>query len=406
MTNEVPPVELRPIFPALDTLRAVGALAVLTTHTAFAAGAYLRNGVFGALLARLDVGVAIFFVLSGFLLSRPYLARASLRLSWPSTRGYYEKRLLRIYPVYAIAAVAALALIPENSQLGFRRWLYTLLLADTYTQKQLPQGLTHMWSLAVEVAFYLILPALMVLALGRSGASGRRLGSLLVGMVGVSVLWHLVIAGWLEPQVAGAPGVWLPAYLTWFAAGISLAWIHVTLQRSPGTRWINAVPRLAAQPGLCWSFVAGLMLIASTPVAGPTLLLVSTPEAALTKHLIYAAIGTLVVMTGVWTSPGAYVRVMTSRIGRHLGHISYSVFCIHLSIITLVLWLTGYEPFFGHGIQIWLATVALTLVTAELVYRFVELPFLRIKRRVRPPKNVSDPHATENANSTTRPTHP
>ena len=59
---------MAPEFPVLDTLRAVGALAVLTTHAAFWSGDYTQHGVWGTLLARLDVGVAIFFVLSGFLL--------------------------------------------------------------------------------------------------------------------------------------------------------------------------------------------------------------------------------------------------------------------------------------------------------------------------------------------------
>ena len=68
-----PPPETAPTFPLLDTMRAVGALCVLTTHAAFWAGDYTRHGTWGTVLARLDVGVAIFFVLSGFLLSRPWL---------------------------------------------------------------------------------------------------------------------------------------------------------------------------------------------------------------------------------------------------------------------------------------------------------------------------------------------
>ncbi len=72
-----------PVFPVLDTLRAVGALAVLTTHTSFQSGDYIGHGVWGTVLSRLDSGVAIFFVLSGFLLSRPYLARAAAGLPRP-----------------------------------------------------------------------------------------------------------------------------------------------------------------------------------------------------------------------------------------------------------------------------------------------------------------------------------
>ena len=95
-------VPLRPDFPGLDWLRAVGALAVLTTHVAFQTGEYFRHGTLGTLLARLDVGVALFFVLSGFLLSRDWWVRHELGLEPQRTRRYALKRALRILPVYVV----------------------------------------------------------------------------------------------------------------------------------------------------------------------------------------------------------------------------------------------------------------------------------------------------------------
>ena len=111
---------LAPQMPELDTLRAVGALAVLTTHAGFWAGDYTRLGVRGTLLARLDVGVAIFFVLSGFLLSRPYLARAATGQGAPATGRYLWKRFLRIAPVYVLTVVVALV-SSERTRPGPRR---------------------------------------------------------------------------------------------------------------------------------------------------------------------------------------------------------------------------------------------------------------------------------------------
>ncbi len=110
-----------PQFPVLDTLRAVGALAVLTTHTAFQTGEYLGNGVGGMLLARLDVGVAIFFVLSGFLLSRPYLARRALGLPAPALGTYYEKRVLRIFPCTSSPSWSPCCSSPANEGSGAAR---------------------------------------------------------------------------------------------------------------------------------------------------------------------------------------------------------------------------------------------------------------------------------------------
>lgn len=392
-------VEVRPQFPVLDSLRAIGALAVLTTHTAFQSGDYLRHGVFGTVLARLDVGVAIFFVLSGFLLSRPYVVRGALAMKPPRTGRYYLNRLLRIYPVYAVTVIIALLFIPDNEQPGLGQWVTSLLLLDSYTEPQLPHGLTHMWSIAAEVGFYVLLPGLMALAVGRAGLRTGRILGVLASMTLLSVVWHLYLDEVVDSSVTASSGIWLPAYLTWFAVGIGLAVAHVRLQAGSTHPILTALPRIGRMPGVCWTAVLGLMLIVATPIAGPTLFQVGTAGESLAKHLVYAAIGGLLVITGVWTSPGRYARWMSARLSRHLGHISYSVFCIHLSVITLVMWLTGYPLFQGHGLQIWLLTLAITLLASEVLYRLLELPFLRLKSGGRP-RPTTTPSTADSASST------
>src|SRR6478752_1099679 len=115
-------VRVRGTLPALDSMRAVASVAVLATHAAFWGGAYAHQG-YGTALARLDVGVAIFFVLSGFLLSRAWFERYAHQTAAPRTRAYLWHRLLRIYPVYLIAAVAALALLPSNDGTSLATWV-------------------------------------------------------------------------------------------------------------------------------------------------------------------------------------------------------------------------------------------------------------------------------------------
>jgi peptidoglycan/LPS O-acetylase OafA/YrhL len=370
-----------PQFPVLDTLRAVGALAVLTTHTSFQTGEYLGNGVWGTLLARLDVGVAIFFVLSGFLLSRPYLARRALELPAPELGTYYEKRALRILPVYVVAVLAAYLFVAGNEEAGPPDWLASLVLVDPFVGKALPYGLTHMWSLAAEVSFYLVLPALMLVAL-RGGLRARRVTVLMGVMVAVNLLW-LQISPSLDDQVAGSPGLWLPAYLTWFAAGIALALVHVRYQLGTGSRVVAHVVELGRQPGVCWAIAAGLLLVAATPLAGPTLLEAPTVAESSVKHVLYALVGTVLVLSGVFTPPGAFRNVMTWAPLRHLGRISYSIFCIHLSLLAAAFHLNGIGVFTGHGLRIWATTLALSLVASEVLYRVVELPALRLKGRLR-----------------------
>jgi peptidoglycan/LPS O-acetylase OafA/YrhL len=393
-------VEVAPQFPVLDTLRAVGALAVLTTHTSFQTGEYLGNRVGGTLLARLDVGVAIFFVLSGFLLSRPYLARRVLDLPAPALVTYYEKRVLRIFPVYVVAVVVALLFVPGNEGSGVLDWLSSLFLLDSFVSKSLPYGLTHMWSLAVEVCFYLVLPALMLLVVGRR-LSGRRVGPVLVAMTVTSVVWH-ALAPRIDDHVAGSPGLWLPAYLTWFAMGIGLALVHVQHQQGQHSTIGRLVVALGRQPGVCWSLAAGLMLVAATPLAGPTLLEAPTVAESITKHLLYALIGTLLVLSGVFAVPGAYRSVMGWGPLRHLGHISYSIFCIHLALLAAAFELTGTEVFTGHGLRIWATTLVLSLVAAEILYRVVEMPALRLKGTLRRRESAASRTSSPDTTATTR----
>src|SRR6478752_4504078 len=94
---------------SLTGLRAVAALLIVGTHAAYGTG-QLANGYVGALYARLEVGVPIFFVLSGFLLFRPWVRAAAHGTSPPLMRRYVFRRLQRIAPAYLAVVVVAYAL--------------------------------------------------------------------------------------------------------------------------------------------------------------------------------------------------------------------------------------------------------------------------------------------------------
>jgi peptidoglycan/LPS O-acetylase OafA/YrhL len=387
-----PPPATSFTFPLLDTMRAIGALCVLTTHTAFWAGDYTRNGTWGTFLARLDVGVAIFFVLSGFLLSRAWLSRAADGDSAPRVRPYLWKRFLRITPVYVVTVVLALTFIEANNDATIRDWISTLLMLDVYHGDGFPAGLTQMWSLSVEVAFYVALPVLMLVLVGRRRLRAGRVMTGLVLMAAVSVWWHVDGAARIGH---GQPLQWLPAFLTWFAAGILLALVQVLHARGRAPSLTRPFVALARQPGSCWTLVAGLVLISATPLAGPTMLAAPSTAESLTKHLLYGAIGFLIVLSGVFNDPRSrYSRFMGHPLGRRLGWISYGIFCLHLPILHFVMWMTGWQLFVGRGLAIWALTLALSLVAADLSYRLLERPALRLKgvwSRPRPAASSTSP---------------
>ncbi|MCW2832612.1 MAG: acyltransferase [Nocardioides sp.] len=375
-------VDERPDFPGLDVLRAVGAIAVLTTHVAFQTGEYFRHGTLGVVLARLDVGVALFFVLSGFLLSRPFWARAVLERPAPRMRTYATKRFWRIFPIYVVAAGVALAFVPGNEDRGVPELLRSMTMLDTFVSRSLPYGLTQMWSLAVEVTFYVVLPLLMWFATGGGRGALRRSTPVLVGLPAISAVWILWVAPALADERAWSPTLWLPGFLSWFAAGLWLAREHVLQQAGRATGLGRRVAALGCQPGTCWVAASGLLLLTATPIAGPISLEPGTPAEALVKNVCYTAIGLLVVAAGAWSSPtGVYHRVASARILRHVGHVSYAIFCLHLIVLAGLLEMVDYDIFTGDFPRIWAMTLFGTLVVSEIAYWLVERPAIAFGRR-------------------------
>ena len=104
----------------------------------------------------------MFFALSGFLLWRGHAAAARGLRPVPATGHYLRSRLIRIMPAYLVAVVVILTLLPD-AKADLTVWLANLTLTQIYVPLTLTAGLTQMWSLAVEVSFYLALPVIALL---------------------------------------------------------------------------------------------------------------------------------------------------------------------------------------------------------------------------------------------------
>jgi peptidoglycan/LPS O-acetylase OafA/YrhL len=363
--------------PALDSVRFIGVLAVILTHVGFHAGVYTSTGTFGHLMSRMAVGVSVFFVLSGFLLSREWLVRAVRSEPAPSAGRYYWKRWWRIMPAYLCVAVVCLLAFSANHDRGVGGWLRTLAMADSYTTHALPDGFTQTWSLTTEVAFYLVLPLLMLALVGRRVRPVRIVAGLLV-LVALTLVWLATMDS--ISAFDGRPvGNWLPAYLSWFAAGIGLAAVHTAPASFPRTH--RALTALASSAGSCWVLAAAALLVASTPLAGPWLLLPLTPGEEIVRHVLYLAVGVLVIVPAAFGSPESrYVRFLAAPLPRHLGHISYSMFLVHMALIQAVMKVFGLQQFGGHFVLILVLTLVSSIAVSEVLYRFVERPFVRLSR--------------------------
>jgi peptidoglycan/LPS O-acetylase OafA/YrhL len=362
---------------ALTGVRAVAALLVVLTHAAYTTGKY-PQGYYGLALSRAEIGVPIFFVLSGFLLFRPWVAaarRASDPASAsgytpPSVRRYAWHRVRRIMPAYVVTVLAAYALYhfreagpnPGHTWEGLLRNLsLTHIYADNYVYRFLHQGLTQMWSLAVEAAFYVVLPALAWLLLVLLCRRKWRPALLYVGLTGLFAItpaW-LVLVHTTDFLPDGAR-LWLPTYLAWFVGGMLLAVLQVT-----GAR---------AYALVCIPLAVVSYFIASTPVAGEPTTSPALLSEALVKAVFYAAIATLIVAPLALTGSGGkvswYSRVLGSRPMVFLGEISYEIFLIHLIIMELVMVEVLRTPVYtGSMMALFIGTLVATIPPAWLLHR-------------------------------------
>ncbi len=351
--------------PALDGVRAVAAIAIVVTHVAFQTGS-VQDGPLGALQARLDCGVAIFFALSGFLLVRPWLDGD------PLPRGaYFARRAARVFPAYWLAMTAAVLVDRPDAWTAVTHvWLgqvYAGRLLDDFTQT---------WSLSAEVAFYLVLPV------------GAPLLARYTPRRQLAILGGLAVAGlaltWLVRADVGIPdraGFWMPVHLSWFAGGIALAVLirpgAATAGLDTPVRWLR---QCAAAPGTVWAVAVVVLAFASTPLAGPLTLIAPTSGTAVMKELLYTVVAVLVLAPFVTTPAGpAYGlrATLASPVGRWLGHLSYGIFLWHLLVLHAVFVVLDRPRFAGGELTVLVWTLLGSIVIAALSWHLVEAPILR-----------------------------
>ncbi|MDA0568022.1 acyltransferase [Streptomonospora sp. S1-112] len=387
---------------ALDGVRALAALMVLVFHVAIETGAALAPGVLGALLATGELGVPLFFALSGLLLYRPWARAAFDDTPLPRARPYLWRRALRVLPAYWLVAVVALLLWSREHLNSGAVWAQVMTLTyvfdtDPWYVGTGPYGLGQTWSLSVEATFYALLP-LLALLLHRAAARGRpgpavRGRRLLVGLALITAVGVLALLPQYYPEPRPYMYAWLPRCLGMFAVGMGLAVLGEWAWREGGKagaadgpvrRFCRTLPRAAT---LCWLLAGAMYLLAATPAAGPRFVgvdgfWISLVSMATSMGFAFFVIAPVALRPARPAGPppvraggGAWLEALLGhRVMRYLGRISYGVFL--WQFIVLYLWrdFTGQEIFTG---SFWLDVIPVaagTVVLADLTYRFVERP--------------------------------
>ncbi|MBP1818546.1 acyltransferase [Mycobacterium sp. OAE908] len=347
----------RSFLPALEGMRACAAVGVVVTHVAFQTAH--TGGISGRLFGRFDLAVAVFFALSGFLLWRGHAAAARGLRSRPPTGHYLRSRIVRIMPGYLVAVVVILTLLPE-AQADLTVWLANLSLTQVYVPLTLTPGLTQMWSLSVEVAFYLALPFLALLA--------RRLPvRARIPLIAAAAVASL---GWALLPIPAPFGVnplnWPPAFFSWFAAGMLLAELTVSE--------VGRFHRLARRRVLMAGIAGAAFLVGASPLAGPEGLTPGTVSQFIVKIATGAVVAGALVAPLVLDRPDTEHRLLGSTTMVTLGRWSYGLFIWHLAALAMVFPLIGEFMFNGHMPVVFVLTVLFGFAIAAVSYALIESP--------------------------------
>lgn len=380
----------------LDSVRAFAVLAVVVHHTWFVAGSPPllvdlgpQTISLGAAFQGAGLGVDIFFVLSGFLLSMPWHRADRDGTPRPAVRRYFTRRFLRIVPPYWFMLFVMLLLMGNATvpwpAMGGPDGVKAIVAHIFFAQYLFPTtsgGFAavngSVWTLTIEMLFYLTLPILIHAFVGRRWRWGLPV-SIAVSLLWVWLSWHHLggLVDHYEDQVArfGVPmsqiryftATQYIAFLGEFGIGICVAgwWLRRGDRELPAGRraWVGAGTLVALMVGLYAMYANGrdghdevLQVVARMGVA--------------------AAVG-LVIM-GLLAGPPLLRRPLEFLPFRLYGVIGYSVFLWHLPVLTVMAtWpiFTKEDPT-ARFWQIAAVGVPVTAVFGVVMYLLVERPFL------------------------------
>jgi peptidoglycan/LPS O-acetylase OafA/YrhL len=407
-------------FPCLDAYRGIAMTMILVTHAGFSTGFYTADNAWsrtlGPYLVRLDLAVPMFFVLSAFLLYRPFaLATIDGRPTGRVTT-FWRRRALRILPAYwfALLGLGLIVGLPVASAKG---WIGNALLLPAFgvpVQACDASGACHTgyaisqaWTIGIEISFYLALPlfAALVHRVGRDRTFRSRVVVMLVSAglvyaVGTAFRVYIVV---VRPSWAEQSLLWLPMFLDVFGIGLALAALSAAVSR--GMVLPHPLAWLSEHPWVSWALALGIWLIV-TRLSPPDRPFGFESADGTTDYLprqfIYG------VSAALWLLPGMLGdqrrtrlrAVLASRFPVYLGAISLSFYLWHLGVMdevkswTVPGWdalvqqaahprpgsLDGLVTFTGSMGTVVVLTWCLTFVVASVCYVAIERPFLRLKR--------------------------
>ena len=316
------------------------------------------------------IGVDVFFVISGFLITGNLL-RTAQNTGTVSFKNFYWNRVRRIVPAATVVLVVTyvaclLVFLPFRAQqvgidalfafIFMANWHFAFQDTDYFAAADAVSPIQHYWSLSIEEQFYFVWPALIFaisfVVVRKAWTHRHRM--LLAGMLMGGIV--LASLGWAVYETAAAPA-W--AYFNTFARIWELG-VGALLATAVG---ITARIPVRVKPLLSWCglglIAASVFLISDSSVGFPA------PWALL--PVVGAA---LVIAAGVGEEP-QYQHFLRNRVSTYIGDISYSLYLVHWPVIVIL------AAMMRPGVSFYITVVALSFGLAIASYHFVENPLRR-----------------------------
>lgn len=350
--------------PSLDGWRAVAIVIVLCHHTVFSYNYPFAADPWSSLVFDGNLGVRIFFVISGFLISYLLLNEAA-KNGGINLKSFYVRRVFRIFPVYfaylAVLLILAMAGLYHDS---LSAWIGCLTFTRNMVGHNPPTATAHFWSLAVEEQFYLVWPVLLSgLALHRGAR--RYLGVLVVPIVVCPILRLWVI------RFEAVSGVWdrvfysgsILAYADSLAIGCVGAW----LARSVRTMEIAKAYRVVGIPLLLLVIALGRYL---EFYHGSRVMYAVVPWVQ-----AWAILGCI--LLALHTGAAGF-KTLNAKPVVAIGVLSYSLYVWHPLFLSSFMAMESRPLLYD-----WRLWVIPTAITATLSYRLLEKPLMQLRDKWR-----------------------
>ena len=349
----------------LDGVRTIAVLAVFAFHTGF-----LSDGW---------IGVHLFFVLSGFLITgilwdsmQPH--RAPHRL-----RNFYARRALRIFPLYYVAlAICAIELIAIGGKFSQIRMFYILafFLQDLPKLTEIAQQIPtlphyHLWSIAVEEQFYLLWPFLLLIFSTRRAAL-----RLCLGTFALSLAFCLTIFGMTHVFSAQTARI-MSSFLLTHAGALALGGAVAVLLRSPADSNEQTTVARFALP----AFFLGLATYIASSLFCHTFTLTPRLQFVIGLPAVWLASAATIPLV---LRSGLPRRFCSAAPLRFMGRISYGFYVFHLLLQPVFDTIATHYAHADSGSYYQFVRMAagfpITLAVAWVSFQLLELPFLQLKR--------------------------